>query len=564
MIFKSQLPPVDISDLDLVSFCLSEAKREFARSTNKNTFALREDTSGISFTIFDIEKYSKQFASGLIHNLGFKDNDVLALFTPNTVYFPIVVFGTLMSSGICTLANPTYTPRELAHQLRDSGSKAIATQSYLLPTVKKALELAGLNFSDSQIILLDNAPPAASAHPHINNFYSPAPFNIFKINCPNMSKDRVAILFYSSGTTGVSKGVMLTHKNLVTSITINSNFFFLDGYLDESVHPRCFLAVLPHYHVYGFVINLLMGICTATGNIIVPKYETTNFMYLVQKYRVTFCHVVPPIIVSILNFQNSADYDISSCKFFMTGAAPLGKDVLAKFSKTYPNIYVVQAYGMTETSPTVTNAFKTHPHDGSSGVLLSNMDSKVVDEDGNPLGFNQVGEICMRGPNVMKGYLNNPEATANSIDSEGFMHTGDIGYVGTNYNYYIVDRKKELIKYKGYQVPPAELESLLYLHEDVADSAVIGIYLEDQATEVPKAFIALSHKNSNLSPSQVDEKVAQILEWINSQVAPHKKLRGGIQVLDSIPKTASGKILRKDLRAMEKAQSDIKKAKNKL
>ncbi|PVV01344.1 hypothetical protein BB560_004239 [Smittium megazygosporum] len=564
MIFKSQFPTLEIPTTDFASFCFVEARREYSRKLNQKDFAICDGPSGKQLSLFDIERLSNSFASGLVNNFNFKDKDVVAVFSPNSIYYPIVVFGTLMCGGICSLANPTYTARELAHQLKDSNVKALATQSHLLNVAKEAIKISGLNIPDSRIILLDleASPPAPITH--ISSFFSDKYYKRFKIYTPEECKERVAILFYSSGTTGLSKGVMLTHRNLISAILQNTIFNYNDGFFDKTQFLNRILAILPHYHSYGFVLSLMVGFCTATGVVTVPSFTIESFLSTIQKYRITFAHVVPPIIISILNYPKLPDYDLSSCRFFMTGAAPLGKDVLAKFKKTLPNAYMLTSYGMTEASPAVSLGFKSHPHDGSSGVLLSSMEAKVIDEDGNLLGYNQIGELCVRGPNIMKGYLNNEEATKNSIDSDGFMHTGDIAYVGKNENYYIVDRKKELIKYKGFQVPPAELESLLYLHDDVADSAVIGIYLEDKATEVPKAFITLSSRNKDLTKYQMDLKVRQIQEWVDSQVAPYKKLRGGIEVLEIIPKTASGKILRRDLRNMTNIKKKLEKTKNKL
>ncbi|OMJ28337.1 putative 4-coumarate-CoA ligase 1 [Smittium culicis] len=249
----------------------------------------------------------------------------------------------------------------------------------------------------------------------------------------------------------------------------------------------------------------------------------------------------------------------------MTGAAPLGKDVLMRFVEKFNGVKIVRSYGLTEASPTICLSYQDHPFDGSSGVLLGNIEAKVVDESGKKLGVDEIGELCFRGSNMTKQYLNNIEATKASIDDEGFFHTGDVGYIDENTNIFIVDRIKELIKYKGFQVAPAELESLLLLHENVADSAVVGIYREEMGTELPKAFITLSGSNStNLSKDQIKSKVDAIMAWVNNQVAPHKKLRGGIEVLDIIPKSASGKILRRELREMEKGKLELLQKTSKL
>ncbi|PVU89540.1 hypothetical protein BB559_005072 [Furculomyces boomerangus] len=552
MIFKSTFPDLDIPDIDVPRYCIGEGKRHNAQSNNRSGFAIADGPTGKKMDIYEIEKKSKGFASGLANKLGFGYDDVLAIFTPNTIYYPVVFYGTLMVGGVATLVNPNYTARELAYQLKDSNSKAIATQSHLVEITKEAIGIAGLNIKNENIILLDiEANKSAVGNCHIEDFLCfEKDFVQYKIS-NNEAETKVAALPYSSGTTGVPKGVMLTHKNVVSSIYLNAIFAEYDEWTDRKTYPPKFIGVLPFYHIYGFNSIMNCGISMGVGIVVMPKFDSDLFLQIVQEHRITFGHVVPPIIIGLVNNPNIHKYDLSSMKSIRTGSAPMGKDALAKFYERFKNLGVVRAYGLTETSPTLSNSFKHHENDGSSGVLLNNLEAKVIDENGNLLGYNQIGELCFRGPTIMKGYLNRPDATKETIDEDGFLHTGDLGFFDLKNNLHAVDRIKELIKYKGYQVAPAELEGLLLMNENVADCAVIGIDLEEQATEVPKAYLVLVEKHKSASKEEKDRLAKEIGAWLNQQVAPHKKLRGGVEVLEAIPKNNSGKILRKELKTLE-------------
>ncbi|OLY78065.1 putative 4-coumarate-CoA ligase 3 [Smittium mucronatum] len=564
MIFSSKFKDVQIPDVDIPTFMLEMGKRSYKSAEKNVDYAIKDYSTGKSFTIEDLESQSVAFASGLVNDMKLGKDDVVAIFSQNSIYYPVVIFGTLMMGGIATLVNPTYSPRELAHQLVDSGAKVIVTKSDLLQQVKEAIAVKGVDLPASRILVMDTIKDPKGLNRHLSDIYSNLPFSRYSIKSYSEAKDKVAILSYSSGTTGLSKGVMLTHKNILTAAIINSNFSNMDGHHDRSVSPPVYISMLPFYHIYGLVINLFIGLMNSAGLVVLEKFDIHTFFKLLQDEKVTFAHLVPPVIISMINEPGVQKYDLSNLKLVMTGAAPLGKDVLVKFCEKYKGVSVVIAYGMTETSPSVSVTFRDHPFDGSSGVLLSNTQAKVVDDEGKELGPNQIGELCFKGMNVMKGYLNNPKATKNSVDFDGFYHTGDVGYIDLDTNIFIVDRIKELIKYKGFQVPPAELESLLLLHEDVADSAVIGVQHEDLGTELPKAYVRLTSNHDGLSGDHKEAKANEILAWVNGQVAPHKKLRGGVEVLDIIPKSASGKILRRQLRQMENNRLKLTNGSSKL
>jgi 4-coumarate--CoA ligase len=285
------------------------------------------------------------------------------------------------------------------------------------------------------------------------------------------------------------------------------------------------------------VLNL--GLISGVTTVVVPRFDMEKFLQLVQQYKISWAHLVPPIVLGLAKHPIVANYDISSLRSIVSAAAPLGKQLQEELCQKL-KVNIRQGYGMTELSPV------THivPIDamrlGSVGLLVPNCVVKIIDVDTNQsVGFGKAGEICIRGPNVMLGYLNNQKATEDTIDKDGFVHTGDIGMVDEDGYYYIVDRLKELIKYNGYQVPPAELEALLITHEAIADAAVIGVP-DEEAGELPKGYVVLK-PGKTVTPEELSM-------WLEQHVAPYKKLRGGIEFVESIPKSASGKILRRLLK----------------
>lgn len=394
-----------------------------------------------------------------------------------------------------------------------------------------------------------------------------------------------SLLCYSSGTTGVSKAVENSHHNIVTALELFQSTFPKTDYRKDVSG-----AVLPFYHIYGSVLILLYGLRARVPTVVLPHFEPELFLNTIQKYRITVFMIVPPIVLFLATHPLVDRYDLSTLRHIQCGAAPLGPGLAQKFldrlhARGAKNVPLTQAYGLTETSttthllPVPWSAKKV----GSCGWLLPNMEARIIDEDekdvirprdeDNPF-FNGGkktartlaensdgrGEIWVRGPLLMKGYLNNPAATANAFSEDGWLKTGDVGIKDDDGFYYIVDRKKELIKYKGFQVPPAELEAVLLTKDDILDVGVIGVRLtEDDSTELPRAYI-VSKRNGELLKSKAAQKAyeVEVQEWIIPRVAKHKWLRGGVVIVDSIPKSLSGKILRRQLRELAKKEDEVK------
>ncbi|PKC72363.1 acetyl-CoA synthetase-like protein [Rhizophagus irregularis] len=429
MIFKSTTN-IDIPVKGVYQALINEANEDA-------TFI--DGITGEKLTLDKLSSDSKKLAAGLIDKAGFNRGDVLAIFSPNQVDYPTVIFGTIAAGGIVTFVDSKYTVDEVAYQLKDSGAKYIVIK-YIFIWNEEIDEIKPYSFLKSE------------------REVNPIEYS------PEEAKSTTAYLSYSSGTTGKNKGVETTHSNIVTNLAqIGCN--------NDDVNSRASVVLMPNF-----------------------EFDLPTFCKTIQDYKVNF---VP----------------------------------------------IRQSYGATEYSFTHFVKYAENIPIESIGKPIPNVECKIISEKGKELGYNQEGELCVRGPNVMKGYLNNKEATDAYIDNEGWFHTGDIAKVDEFGNFYIVDRSKELIKYQGHQVSPTELESILNSHQSIDDAAVIGVYAEQEATECPAAYISL--KQNVLESDQLKQEIKR---YVEKRVSPYKRLSGGILFIDKIPKSSSGKILRKVLR----------------
>jgi acyl-CoA synthetase (AMP-forming)/AMP-acid ligase II len=456
-------------------------------------------------------------AGGLMAR-GFTKDDVFAIMAPNLPEYAIAFHGVAAAGGINTTINPTYTAEEVNFQLTDSRARYLLTIPPFMETALEAVQGTDVE----EIFVLGEGPGATP----FTDLLAAEPFTGQVEVDP---ADDLVVLPYSSGTTGLPKGVMLTHRNLVANLAQGEPVLTIED--DDVV-----VAVLPFFHIYGMEVLMNGVLFNGVRGVTMPRFDLEQFLSIVQHQGVTRAYLVPPIILALAKHPIVDRYDLSSLRQVFSGAAPLSAE-LAAAARARIGCEVVQGYGLTETSP-VTHA--TPPggfKPGSIGLLLSNTECRVVDpESGADRGVGEDGEIWIRGPQVMKGYLNNPEATAATIDGDGWLHTGDIGHVDGDGHYYIVDRLKELIKYKGFQVAPAELEGLLLTHPAVADAAVVPVP-DEEAGEVPKAFVVLKGEAT----------VEDLKAHVAAHVAHYKQIRH-VEIVDEIPKSASGKILRRLLR----------------
>lgn len=519
-IYRSKLPDIDLSNhMPLADYCLEKA------SQWADKVCLIDGNTGKEHRYGEIELLTRRVAAGLA-KLGIPQGGVIALLLPNCAEFVTVFLGAAKRGAVVTTANPFYTAAELAKQINASGATVVVTQSSYIE------KLAGLNV---QIITVDQ---------HVEDcLHISVLLEADEAECPevDINPDDVVCLPYSSGTTGLPKGVMLTHKSLVSSVAQQ-----VDGEVPNFniTVEDTLMCVLPMFHIYSLNSILLCGLRVGATLVIMPKFELPKLLDLIQRHKVTMGPFVPPIVLAIAKNPIVEKYDLSSIKMVMSGAAPLGKELEDAFRARLPNAVLGQGYGMTEAGPVLAMclAFAKTPFSvkpGSCGTVVRNAEVKIVDtETGMTLPYNQPGEICIRGPQIMKGYLNDPQATANTIDKDGYLHTGDVAFIDEDEEMFIVDRVKEIIKFKGFQVPPAELEALLQAHEEVHDAAVVS-RKDDVAGEVPVAFVVRA-AGSTISEEEVKDYIAK-------QVVFYKKLHN-VYFVDSIPKSPSGKILRKDLR----------------
>lgn len=512
LIHPSPLPDVEIPDESLTEYVLQDA---VALSDKP---ALIDGPSGRTLTYAQLDDQVRRLAGGLVGR-GLAPGDVVALMAPNIPEYAVVFHGVLFAGCAITTINGTYTDREVHHQLVDSGAVLLITVAAFLDVARDAIVDTNVN----GVVVIGEGGDAGESL--TDWFGEPLAQQV------PVAADSLAALPYSSGTTGLNKGVMLTHRNLIANVAQVST-------LTQMRRDEVFVAVLPFFHIYGMQVLMNCGLRVGGTTITMPRFDLEEFLRLHQDYTVTRSFVAPPIVVALAKHPVVDKYDLSSLEQLVSGAAPLSAE-LALEAGARVGCEIVQGYGMTEMSPASHMTYPGGFKPGSVGVTVPNTATRIVDpESGNDLGVDEDGEIWVHGPQVMPGYLNNEVATRECLDADGWLHTGDIGHVDSDGHLFIVDRLKELIKVKGFQVAPAELEALLLTHPAVADAAVVG-RPDESAGEVPVAFVVLK-------PGQ-EVTESDLQAFVADQVAHYKQIES-ITFTDEIPKSASGKILRRLLR----------------
>jgi acyl-CoA synthetase (AMP-forming)/AMP-acid ligase II len=517
-IYRSPWPDMAVTDTAITDHVFAGASRYPDR------VALVDGPTGRRYSYAELIDAIARVAGGLAER-GFSSGDVLAVMAPNVPEYAIAFHAATRLGGAVTTINPAYGADEAAYQLSDSGARLlVAAASCIGP----AREAAARTKVEHIFLIGDGADREADCTPLLDLARSqPHP------QVP-VDADATAALPYSSGTTGLPKGVMLTHRNLTVNI-VQTEIAFPMG------EHEVYLAALPFFHVYGMQVIMNMGLHCGATIVTMPRFDLEGYLRLAQEHRMTVGFLVPPIILALAKHPIVDGFDLSSVRAIMSGAAPLGAE-LAEATSARLGCEVFQGYGMTELSPVshVTPRGANRP--GAVGHPVPSTECRIVDpETGADAPDGADGELWIRGPLVMRGYLNNPEATAQTIDAGGWLHTGDIARVDADGFFTIVDRVKELIKYKGFQVAPAELEALLLSHPEIADAAVIPIP-DDEAGEVPKAIIV----RSPAAGISADE----VMAFVAGHVATYKRVRS-VEFVDTIPKSPSGKILRRLLRDRE-------------
>ncbi|XP_024627525.1 4-coumarate--CoA ligase-like 5 isoform X2 [Medicago truncatula] len=478
--------------------------------------------------------------SSSLSNMGIKKGDVILLLSPNSIYFPVVCLSVMSLGAIITTTNPLNTVHEIAKQIADSKPVLAFTTSPLVskinaasPTLPIILMEADGNSTSSNTLEEMMKKEGQSYDDTWTKSSGPAR----RPKREQVNQDDTATLLYSSGTTGPSKGVVSSHRNLIAMVQIVCARFNHEEY----ERGNTFICTIPMFHIYG--LAMFAGLLSLGSTIVVlSKFEMHDMLSSIEKFKVTFLPLVPPIFVAMLNNADAIKrkYDLSSLHTVLCGGAPLSKEVTEGFVDKYPNVAILQGYGLTESfgAGASTDSLEESRKYGTAGLLSSSIEAIIVDtETAKLLPVNQTVELWLRGPTTMQGYLNNEEATKSTLTAEGWLRTGDLCYIDSDGFLFVVDRLKELIKYKGYQVPPAELEALLLTHPAILDAAVIP-YPDKEAGQYPMAYV-VRKDGSNISESQV-------MEFVAGQVAPYKRIRK-VAFIPSIPKNPSGKILRRDL-----------------
>jgi acyl-CoA synthetase (AMP-forming)/AMP-acid ligase II len=511
MIFRSPFPDVEIPEVALTEFVLGDAAVRAERP------ALIDGVSGRVLTYAQFAGAVRAAAAGLARR-GFVKGDVLALFSPNLPEYVVAFHAVATLGGVVTPVNPQYTVEELSKQLEDSGAKYLVTIPQLVGRARAAAEGKGL----SELFVFGEAEGATPFASLLEGGADDLPS--VQIN----PREDLVVLPYSSGTTGVCKGVMLTHHNLV------ANLAQIRG-TGHDWRDETLVCVLPLFHIYGMSVIMNHGLRCGAALVTLPRFDFEQLLRTMQEHRVSLAHLVPPLVLALTKSPLVDAYDLSALKTVFSGAAPLGAEQ-ARSASARLGCAIIQGYGMTETSPVTHLTTRERNKPGSVGLCVPNMECRLVSvETGEEVGVGERGEVHVRGPQVMKGYLGRPEATAQTVDAGGWLHTGDVAYVDEEGFFYIVDRAKELIKYKAFQVAPAELEAVLLTHGSVADAAVIPSP-DDEAGEVPKAFVVVK-EGHGLTEEEV-------LGFVAARVAPYKKVRR-VEFVAQIPKSPSGKILRR-------------------
>ncbi|CAN8274529.1 unnamed protein product [Cochlearia groenlandica] len=537
-IYKSKFPslnlPVD-PNLDAVSALFSRrlhaAAAEDDASSSSSAAALVDSLTGFSISHTEIQILVKSMAAAIYHDLGIKQGDVVSLILPNSVYFPLIFLSLLSLGAIVTTMNPSSSLGEIKKQSRE------CNVGLAFASAENFEKLRSLGIF---VIRVPESYDFDSIRIENPKFYSIIKGGLGFVPKPLIKQDDVAAIMYSSGTTGASKGVLLTHRNLIATMELFVRFEA--SQYDYPGSSNVYLAALPLCHIYGLSLFVLGLLSLGSTIVVMRRFDVSDVVGVIERFKITHFPVVPPMLMALTKKAKEVCGEaFRSLKQVSSGAAPLSRKFIEDFLVTLPHVDLIQGYGMTESTAVGTRGFnyqKLRKH-SSVGLLAPNMQAKVVDwSSGSFLPPGNRGELWIQGPGIMKGYLNNPEATNMTIVEESWLRTGDIAYFDEDGYLFIVDRIKEIIKYKGFQIAPADLEAVLVSHPSIIDAAVTAAPSEE-CGEIPVAFV-VRRQDTTLSEQDV-------ISYVAAQVAPYRKVRKVVMV-SSIPKSPAGKILRKELK----------------
>lgn len=525
-----------------------------------------DDASGRGVGYEEIRTRTYGLANGLSLQFRVKENDLVVIFSPNHIDYPVAIWAAHRLGGVVSCANPASNVSELLYQLKMVHASLIITHSSALHTALSAAQAAGLpservvTFDESSQITVDTL---------IQQGLRSEPNFVERRLRKGEAKTKVAFLSFSSGTTGKPKAVAISHFAPIVNVIqkaehqkVNQNYA---PWEEQRYRPGDTVAgALPFYHIYGLVLGIhFMAFC-GISIVVIPKFNFTEFLDSIVRHRISHLLLVPPQIVLFCKHPAVKNYNLDSVRFLLCGAAPLSASLVDQLVKILPNAQIGQGYGMTESSATI-SMFSVDEKlgvPGGAGRLVPGVIARVVKDNGTLAGFNESGELQVKVPSVALGYLNNDEATKETFVN-GWLRTGDEVVIREDQEVFIVDRLKEIMKVKGFQVAPAELEGCLLEHPDVSDTCVVPIS-DSYSGELPMAFVVL-HPNAvkriALDPAEAERVKVSITKHVADNKVAYKHLAGGVEFVDAIPKNPSGKLLRRVLR--DRAR-DLARPKSKL
>ncbi|XP_045606794.2 uncharacterized protein [Procambarus clarkii] len=523
---KSHYPSMELPQGNLVDLVF----KNVSKWTNKT--ATECSVTGRSYTYEQLMEGVGRWG-GLLAKLGVTKGDVVGIALPNCPEYPMILFGTLAVGATVTTINPVYTPEEISRQLSDSQAKLVVGDPQIETTLSEALRLY-----KCPTHLVINGP--SSTHGSLNLQKILDDPTIPLVDPVKLTGEEIAVLPYSSGTTGPPKGVSVSHNALSANTVRFSHPDIFGVRPTTETQQEAFLCLMPFFHVYGIVVLTICGLYEGAKLLTLPKFDSNTYIDLIYQHQIQTLHLVPPILNFLINSPKATPETMSHVKRIACGAAPVHPSAArALREKINSDAFFHEGWGMTEVliASLVPNRLEKI---GTIGKLLPDVTAKVVSlTTGEALPAHQDGEICIKTPSMMSGYHNNPKATAETIDSEGWLHTGDVGHYDEEGFFKIVDRTKELIKVKAFQVSPSELEDVIRQHPDVLDVGVVGVQ-HDRLGEAPRAFVVAK---DNLKPDDIHR-------FLESRVAEHKRLAGGVNFVEALPKNSTGKLLRKELAKM--------------
>lgn len=504
----------------------------------ENSVATVDVITGRQYTFAEVRDSSAALAVRLQTKFKLGKGDVLAICLPNLPEYPGAVLGAIEAGLTVTTVNPIYTAEEIARQLTFSDAKFIIGTSMGYSVLVEACKLAKKTIPIACIRMFPNDTLPAGAIDFFELFKYSGDVDFSQLKNYDTNPNDLVMLPFSSGTTGLPKGVMLSHNNISINCEQVQSILEVDCTKEQEVLP----CVLPFFHIYGLTVIMLSKFGQGCKLVTLPQFKPEDLMKALYEYKGTLLNLVPPIALFMINHPKVTQETCPKLRLVMSGAAPIGLTDVERFRQKFPKSKFLQGYGMTESSPVALLTPEDNTRYASTGCLTSNAEAKIVPLDGGDrkgLGPNETGELCIRGPQVMAGYLNNEEATRDTFYPRGWLRTGDVAHYDEDGFFYITDRMKELIKVKGFQVPPAELEAILRDHPKILEAAVFGIPHPING-EAPRALVVL---RENMEATE-----EEIFNYVAERVAHYKKLEGGIVFDKEVPKNPTGKILRKVLK----------------